>query len=78
MTVSKPSLYTVRKASKTNTIKLPVVVACQTLALTNSIHFLVSILFRTQKLTQNSTATAEMPAIASMSSLCAPDISIIN
>jgi hypothetical protein len=46
------------------TIKLPAAVACQTFALTNSIHFLVSILFNIQKLTQNKTATAETPATA--------------
>src|ERR687894_2842708 len=76
--VSKPSLYTVKKDSMTKTIKLPVAVACQTFALTNSIHFFVSILFSTQKLTQKRTATAEMPATASISSLPAPEISIRN
>ena len=60
------------------TITLPVVVACHTFAFTNSIHFFVSTLFNIQKLTQNNTATAEIPAIASINSLLAPDISITN
>jgi hypothetical protein len=59
------------------TIILPVVVACHTFALTNSIHFFVSTLLSTQKLTQKSTTTAEMPAIASINSLLAPDIVIM-
>lgn len=50
--------------------------AFQTLALTNSIHLLISILFKTQTLTKNKTATAEIPAIASTNALFAPDISI--
>src|SRR4029079_15164322 len=77
-TVSNPSLYTVKNDNIEKTITLPVVVACQTFAFTNSIHFLVSTLFNIQKLTQNNTATADIPAIASFNSLGAPVMSITN
>src|SRR5215217_5080733 len=75
---SQNPLYTVKKESNTKTIMLPVAVAFQTLAFTNSIHRFVSILFNIQKLTQNRTATAETPAMASISSRFAPEISMMN